>query len=60
METQLITSDEQLLRYLPNAFATVECEAPFYDKVLPGREAAERWLFMQFIGDEFADALITV
>ena len=60
METQLITSDEQLRRYLPNAFATVEGEAPFYDKVLPWMEAAERWLFMQFIGDEFADALIAM
>ena len=58
METQLITSDDKLRRYLPNAFATVEGEAPFYDKVLPWLEAAERWLFMQFIGDEFADALI--
>ena len=56
--TQLITSDEQLRRYLPNAFATARGEAPFYNKVLPWMEAAERWLFSQFIGDDFADALI--
>lgn len=57
---RIITSDNDLRRYLPNAFATVEGEAPFYDKVLPWMEAAERWLFMQFIGDEFADALIAM
>ena len=58
MATQIITSDEQLRRYLPNAFATVEGEAPFFEKVLTWLEAAERWLSMQFIGDEFAGALI--
>ena len=57
---RIITSDNDLRRYLPNAFATVEGEAPFYDKVLPWMEAAERWLLMQFIGDEFADALIAM
>ena len=58
--TQLITTDEQLRKYLPNAFATAQGEAPFFDKVLPWLEAAERWLFEQFIGDEFADALIAM
>lgn len=36
----------------------MEGEAPFFEKVLPWLEAAERWLLMQFIGDEFAGALI--
>ena len=58
--TQLITTDEQLRKYLPNAFATAQGELPFFDKVLPWLEAAERWLFEQFIGDEFADALIAM
>ena len=58
--TRLITSDEQLRKYLPNAFATAQGELPFFDKVLPWLEAAERWLFEQFIGDEFADALISM
>ena len=58
--TLLITSDEQLRKYLPNAFATAQGELPFFDKVLPWLEAAERWLFEQFIGDEFADALIAM
>lgn len=60
METQIIKNDEQLRRYLPNAFATVEGEAPFFEKVLIWLEAAERWLSMQFIGDEFAGALIAM
>ena len=60
MATQIITSDEQLRRYLPNAFATVEGEAPFFEKVQPWLEAAERWLSLQFIGDEFAGALIAM
>ena len=58
--TQLIITDEQLRKYLPNAFATAQGESPFFDKVLPWLEAAERWLFEQFIGDEFADALIAM
>ena len=58
--TQLITNDEQLRKYLPNAFATAQGESPFFDKVMPWLEAAERWLFEQFIGDEFADALIAM
>lgn len=58
--TRLITSDEQLRKYLPNAFATAQGELPFFDKVMPWIEAAERWLFEQFIGDEFADALIAM
>jgi hypothetical protein len=57
---RIITSDNDLRRYLPNAFATAQGELPFFDKVLPWLEAAERWLFEQFIGDEFADALIAM
>jgi len=54
----LIKDDNALRRYLPNAFATARGEAPFYNKVLPWLRTAERWLFSQFIGDDFADALI--
>ena len=57
---RIITSDNDLRRYLPNAFATAQGELPFFDKVMPWLEAAERWLFEQFIGDEFADALIAM
>ena len=60
MMTQLITSDEQLHRYLPKAFATARGEAPFYNKVLPWIQTAERWLFSQFVGDDFADTFLTL
>ena len=51
--TRIITSDEQLRRYLPNAFATVKGETPFFDRMLPWLRTAERWLFSQFVGDDF-------
>lgn len=60
MATRLITSDEQLRRYLPNAFATAQGEPPFFDKVLPWLETAERWVFQQFIGDTFESSLLAM
>lgn len=60
MATRLITSDEQLRRYLPNAFATAQGEPPFFDKVLPWLETAERWVFQQFIGDTFEPSLLAM
>ena len=60
MATRLITNDEQLRRYLPNAFATARGETPFFDRVLPWLETAERWLFSQFVGDGYADTFLTL
>ena len=60
MATKLITNDEQLRRYLPNAFATVKGETPFFDRMLPWLQTAERWLFSQFVGDDFADTFLTL
>lgn len=60
MATQLITTDQKLRKYLPNAFATVEGEAPFYEKVLPWLEAAERWVTEQFIGNIFLPIVVTM
>ena len=60
METRLITSDEQLRRYMPNVFATAQGETPLYDKVLPWLETAERWLFSQFVGDGYADTFLSL
>ena len=42
METRLITNDQQLRRYLPNAFDTVEGETTFHEKILPWLDQAER------------------
>ena len=55
--TQLITTDQQLRRYLPNAFDTVEGETPFYEKILPWLDQAERWVMTQFIGSDLAPEL---
>ena len=60
MPTRLITNDAQLRRYMPNVFATAQGETPFFDKVLPWLETAERWLFQQFVGDDFADTFLTL
>ena len=60
METRLITNDQQLRRYLPNAFETVEGETTFFDKILPWLDQAERWVFTQFIGDDFAPELMAM
>ena len=60
MATRLITNDEQLRRYLPNAFATAKGETPFFDRVLPWLQTAERWLFTRFVGDDFADTFLTL
>ena len=60
MTTKLITSDQQLRRYLPNAFDTVEGETTFHEKILPWLDQAERWVFTQFIGDDFAPELLAM
>ena len=60
METRLITNDQQLRRYLPNAFDTVEGETTFFDKILPWLDQAERWVTIQFIGDDFAPELLAM
>ena len=60
METKLITNDEQLRRYLPNAFDTVEGESTFFEKILPWLDQAERWVMTQFIGSVFAPELLAM
>ena len=58
--TRIITSDEQLRKFIPNVFATAQGETPLYDKVLPWLETAERWLFSQFVGDGYADSFLAL
>ena len=45
---------------MPNVFATAQGETPLYDKVLPWLETAERWLFSQFVGDDYADSFLAL
>ena len=53
-------NDEQLRKYIPNLFATARGETPFYDRLLPWLETAERWLFSQFVGDDYADTFLSL
>ena len=45
---------------MPNVFATARGETPFFDKLLPWLETAERWLFSQFVGDDYADTFLSL
>ena len=60
MATKIITSDEQLRKYIPNLFATAQGETPFFDRLLPWLQTAERWLFSQFVGDDYADTFLSL
>ena len=53
----LINDDLALRRYLPNAFDTVEGETPFFEKIMPWLDQAERWVMTQFIGSDLAPEL---
>ncbi len=58
--TRLITSDGQLRRFIPNMFATARGETPFFDRLLPWLETAERWVVGQFVGDDFLPTLLAL
>ncbi len=45
---------------MPNVFATARGKTPFYDRLLPWLETAERWLFSQFVGDDYADTFLAL
>lgn len=47
---KIITSDEDLRRFMPNTFATVKGENTFFEKMVPFLESAENWLIDNFVG----------
>lgn len=49
----LISTDEQLRNYLPNALTTVEGESSLYEKIEPYLRKAETWLTRNFLGEDF-------
>ena len=49
----LISTDEQLRNYLPNALSTVEGESSLYEKIEPYLRKAETWLTRNFLGEDF-------
>ena len=53
----LITSDEQLRPYLPNALKTVAGEMSFFDKLSADLHASEMWLTAHFITPQLLETL---
>ena len=49
----LISTDEQLRNYLPNALSTVEGESSLYEKIEPFLRKGEAWLTRNFLGEDF-------
>ena len=45
----LITSDEQLRRFIPNVFSTVKGEMSLFEKLTPFLEQAEQWAIETFV-----------
>ena len=56
----LITNDETLRRFLPNAFTTAKGETPLFDKLSPWLFTSENWLRNTFCGDDTLDEIATL
>lgn len=53
----LISTDDQLRTYLPNALTTVEGEQSLYDKMALYLRKAEAWLTRNFVGEVLMDTI---
>ena len=56
----LITNDETLRRFMPNAFATVKGETPLFDKLAPWLSASEKWLQENFCGEASMNEIVAM
>jgi len=56
----LISNDEELRKYLPNALTTVEGEQSLYDKMSLYIRKAESWLCRNFVGDALMQLIETM
>ena len=56
----LITNDETLRRFMPNAFATVKGETPLFDKLAPWLSASEKWLQENFCGEVSMNEIVAM
>lgn len=54
---KIISSDEELRRYVPNVFATVKGEGSFYDKITPFLDQAEKWAVEAFTSRAIFDTI---
>lgn len=56
----LITNDETLRRFMPNAFATVKGETPLFDKLAPWLASSEKWLQENFCGEASMNEIVAM
>lgn len=57
---KIITNDNDLRVYLPNAFATADGEPSFFDKLYPWLQAAEDWLADKFVSHDLMQRLADI
>lgn len=54
---KLITSNDELRKYIPNSMREVKGETPLFDKLAPYLERAEQWFCHHFVPAELLDAI---
>lgn len=54
---KLITSNDELRKYIPNSIREVKGETPLFDKLAPYLERAEQWFCHHFVPAELLDAV---
>ena len=54
---KIITDDATLRKYIPNVLATVDDEAPLFDKLSPYLDVAESWLIENVTGQTVLDKI---
>ena len=54
---KLITSNDELRKYIPNSIREVKGETPLFDKLAPFLERAEQWFCHHFVPAELLDAV---
>lgn len=60
MTMLLITNDEKLRRFMPNAFTTVKGETPLFDKLAPWLSTSEKWLQENFCGEASMNEIVAM
>ena len=56
----LITNDNALRKYIPNAFSTVKGEVPLFDKLAPWLATSEQWLTEKICGENVLAKIVAL
>ena len=56
----LITNDNALRKYIPNAFSTVKGEMPLFDKLAPWLATSEQWLTEKICGESMLAKIVAL